>query len=402
MAKKFSGVAAFEGNPKWEQMIKRRRPIYSRGNDLRSEFWRDYTRILHSSAYRRLKHKTQVFYSPQNDHICTRIEHVNHVESVSYTIANYLGLNTELTKAISCAHDLGHAPFGHEGERVITQIAQRDISVKFWHEQNGLFFADYLEFLEDDKKNLQPLNLTYAVRDGIISHCGEVDQNSLKPRQEAIDLYQYSHPDQYPPYTWEACVVKISDKISYLGRDIEDALTLGILTTDNLRELSDILELKNDKLINNTIIINTLIEDLCRNSSPETGLTLSEKTYRTLTAIKNFNYKYIYQNERLKASNRYIKLMLNEIYETLKKTYAGKDTKEEIQKLGKYYPNLSRNFLNWISDYWDLERKRPEVLVETVYKVSKDEKSYYKAILDYISGMTDKYAIDTYNELISF
>lgn len=400
LSKKFARESAFDGNPKWEQMIKRQKPIYSRGNDLRTEFWRDYTRILHSSAYRRLKHKTQVFYSPQNDHICTRIEHVNHVESVSYTIAQYLGLNTELTKAISCAHDLGHAPFGHEGERVLTEIAERDISNKFWHEKNGLFFVDHLELLEDDKKKLQPLNLTYAVRDGIISHCGEVDQNYLKPRNEAINLSVYSEPNQYPPFTWEACVVKLSDKISYLGRDIEDALTLRILTPENLKELSDILALNSEKLLNNTIIINMLIMDLCRSSNPDTGLTFSDKTYETLTAIKNFNYKYIYKNERIEASNRYINLILNEIYNTIKKTYAGQNTREEIIKLGKYYPSLSKNFLNWISDYWNLEKKRPET--ETVYKVSEDKKIYCKAILDYISGMTDKYAIETYNELISF
>lgn len=110
----FESVAANFRHPNWEFMIARKSPLYARNNDIRSEFERDFTRILHSNAYRRLKHKTQVFFSPQNDHICTRIEHVNHVESVSYTIANYLGLNTELTRAIAVAHDLGHSPFGHQ------------------------------------------------------------------------------------------------------------------------------------------------------------------------------------------------------------------------------------------------------------------------------------------------
>ena len=113
----FESVAATPNNSKWKYMIARRLPLYNRGNDIRSDFERDYTRIIHSTAYRRLKHKTQVFYSPENDHICTRIEHVNHVDSISYTISNYLHLNTELTRAIAVGHDLGHSPFGHQGKR---------------------------------------------------------------------------------------------------------------------------------------------------------------------------------------------------------------------------------------------------------------------------------------------
>ena len=108
-----------EKNNKWSTAISRQALLYSSNNDLRSEFERDFTRIIHSNAYRRLKHKTQVFYSPQDDHICTRIEHVNHVQSISYTIAHYLGLNEELTKAIAVGHDLGHSPFGHKGEKIL-------------------------------------------------------------------------------------------------------------------------------------------------------------------------------------------------------------------------------------------------------------------------------------------
>ena len=141
MENSFQSEAANKKNPKWENLIKREKPLYGRNNDIRSEFARDYTRIIHSNAYRRLKHKTQVFFSPKNDHICTRIEHVNHVESISYTIANYLGLNTELTKSISVAHDLGHAPFGHKGENVLSEISKRDVGIPFWHEKNGLHFV---------------------------------------------------------------------------------------------------------------------------------------------------------------------------------------------------------------------------------------------------------------------
>ena len=109
--KKFINEQANINNSKWNNLIHRENKIYKRENDLRSDFERDYNRILHSNAYKRMKHKTQVFFSPTSDHICTRLEHVSHVVSISYTIANTLGLNTELTRAIAIGHDLGHAPF---------------------------------------------------------------------------------------------------------------------------------------------------------------------------------------------------------------------------------------------------------------------------------------------------
>ena len=118
---------AYEENPKWENMISREKPLYKRDDDLRSEFERDYTRIIHSNSYRRMKHKTQVIFSPENDHICTRVEHVTHVESISYTIAKYFGLNLELTKTIATAHDLGHSPFGHAGEKILSNILEKDV-----------------------------------------------------------------------------------------------------------------------------------------------------------------------------------------------------------------------------------------------------------------------------------
>lgn len=129
---KFLEVSASEKLNNWDLLISRESKLYSRENDIRTEFGRDYTRILHSLAYRRLKHKTQVFFNTQNDHICTRIEHVNHVESVSFTIAKYLGLNTELTKAIATSHDLGHAPFGHHGESCLKELAQKFLNQDFF------------------------------------------------------------------------------------------------------------------------------------------------------------------------------------------------------------------------------------------------------------------------------
>lgn len=391
--------SANENNPKWNNIIKREKPLYIRESDIRSDFERDYTRIIHCNAYKRLKHKTQVFFSPGDDHICTRIEHTTHVESISYTIAKYLGLNTELTKAIASAHDLGHSPFGHQGEKVLSEISVRDLGERFWHEKNGLEYVDKIELLENHFKDRQNLNLTYAIRDGIISHCGEIDENKLKPREEYIDLYDYTRPNQYAPYTWEACVVKIADKISYLGRDIEDAITLGILD-EKLEDLYKLLNHNSEEVINNTVIINKLTCDLCENSSLENGLCFSEQTFNMLNEIKKFNYTNIYFDERISPSNRYFKLVLNEIYETLKKTYNGEKTLENINRMKKVYPKLFSSFKDWISNYWNLERY-PNSKNEIIFNIN-NEKDYFKAIIYYISGMTDNFAIEIYNEIIRF
>ena len=212
MRNAFENEKCSEKNEKWKQSIKRETEIYARNNDIRSEFERDYTRLLHCQAYRRLKHKTQVFFAPHNDHICTRMEHVSHVASVSSTIAKYLGLNDTLTSTIAIGHDIGHAPFGHHGEDCLNNLLEQkkgaNAPKKFWHERNSLFFADYIETLQDPNGIEQPLNLTYAVRDGLICHCGEIDQQGIKPRKEAIDLYSMKRPGFIQPFTWEGCVVK--------------------------------------------------------------------------------------------------------------------------------------------------------------------------------------------------
>lgn len=396
----FEKHSANPTNPKWENMISREAPLYSRNNDIRSEFGRDYTRIIHSTAYRRLKHKTQVFFSPESDHICTRIEHVAHVESISYTIANYMGLNTELTKAISVAHDLGHSPFGHAGEKILSEFSKKDLGCPFWHEKNGLELVDNIELLEDMELNKQNLNLTYAVRDGIISHCGEIDENSLKPRDEFISLIDYKYPNQFSPYTWEGCVVKVSDKIAYLGRDIEDAITLGILD-NHLTELYNLLNIniENEKL-NNTIIINYLISDLCENSTPENGLCFSNKAFDLMNKIKQFNYQNIYLCERIKPSNRFFEVVLSEIYNTLKSCYDKKSAIISVKKLEKFYPNLYNDFSGFLCKYYNVSDR--EKLKNRIIFDDSVEKDFFKSILYYISGMTDNYAIEIYNEIIGF
>lgn len=398
----FIQVAANEQNPNWENQIKRQEPLYERKGEIRSAFERDHTRIIHNSSYRRLKHKTQVFFSPINDHICTRLEHVNHVESISYSIANYLGLNTELTKAISVAHDLGHSPFGHKGEKILSEISKRDLGIPFWHERNGLYLVDFLELLEDSHGIKQNLNLTYAVRDGIISHCGEVDENAVFPRKEAINLEkEYKKPNQFQPYTWEGCLVKISDKISYIGRDMEDALTLGILTNDDLAELYNLLGYSKEQNINNTVLINELIVDLCENSSIENGLCFSERGLQLMSTVKSFNYKYIYLNQLLSSSERYFSLVLNEIYNHLTVCFSGINTIEALKTFEKYYPNLISAFVNWLETYADIPNRNKKLGNKVLYDLHSYP-DYCRAVLAFISGMTDNYAIEMYKEIISY
>lgn len=396
MEKKFENVAANEKNPKWEKMIERSRPLNKKKGDIRTEFERDYTRVLYSTAYRRLKHKTQIYFSPVSDHICTRIEHVNYVESISYTIANTLGLNTELTKAIAISHDLGHSPFGHSGEKILSEIMQREVGERFWHEKNGLNAVDNLILLENHDGYKANLNLTYAVRDGIISHCGEVNDKVLFPREEAIDLNDYTKPNEYKPYTWEACVVKLADRISYLGRDLEDSISVKILDKKHVQEFINVLNI--GKNMNNSNIISTLISDLCENSSVEGGLKFSDEKIKLLDKLNKFYIENIYTAEKVERANRYFKLVLEEIFMTLYNGFDGNNTIERLKEKQAIYPKLIGGFIDWAMYYLKGNKKG----INTKLYNFEEKKDYAKAIIHYISGMTDKYAIDIYNEIISF
>ena len=222
------------------------------------------------------------------------MEHVNHVVSISYTISKFMGLNTELTQAIALGHDLGHSPFGHEGETLLSEIMQQ-WDGSFWHEKNGLYTADKIATLPNASNMHKNLRLTYAVRDGIISHCGETDENGLFPRPGAIDLEQIERPNQYMPFTWEACVVKLSDKIAYLGRDIEDAIELNLLEPDRLEELNKLMRKIPDSpgVVNNTALIELFIKDICRNSSPEEGMHFSPRYFNLLVDEKSSTTPYL-------------------------------------------------------------------------------------------------------------
>ncbi len=424
MKDSFSKVRMDENNPKWKDAIKREVQIYGRNNDFRSDFERDYTRLLHSQAFRRLKHKTQVFYTPHNDHICTRMEHVMHVASVATTIAKYLGLNEQLAEAIAMGHDIGHAPFGHHGEDCLNKLLEQkeghNAPKKFWHERNSLFFADYIETLSDPDGYEKTLNLTYAVRDGLICHCGEIDQQGIRPRDEAMNLYDIKRPGLVQPFTWEGCVVKVSDKIAFLGRDIEDARRYHILDMGCYRQLRQIvgetlgmtkngqtLSHSSGKAVNTTVLINDMIVDMCEQSTPQTGLCFSDQYFKFIKELKEFSYSKIYNHWRLLEFKSYAQLVLSTIYRLLMNTQNFARNGRIPQSM-KYYESLSRTFEDWLIRYTnyvpkDAPDKKKIMRYQTpvVFDVN-DYTSYQKCVIEYISGMTDSYAIKCYEEIISF
>lgn len=408
MEGKFSKVAAAAIHPEYSKLTERTDPLYSRHDDIRSPFARDYTRVLHSLAYRRMKHKTQVFFNAaHNDHICTRIEHVAHVESVSNNIAKRLGLNEELTNAIAIAHDLGHAPFGHEGERALSELSLEYLNKPFWHEKNGVHFVDNVELLRDNENNLRNLCLTYAVRDGIISHCGEIDQNGILPRKELFDLSCFEKAGQYQAATWEGCVVKLSDKFAYIGRDIEDASRLGYFSEGQKKQLREMAQIHNEKAINTTVIMHNMIIDLCENSSVKKGLCLSKTMSDQLDRLKKFNYEAIYHNERLRPYKEYSRLVIRQIFQILYSCYRGESTLFEMLKNNFYRRKMVHEFSKWLSRYCVTEII-PDCFMETarqyknrkIYKSLNDEGTYIQAVIDYIAGMTDIYAVETFQELL--
>lgn len=209
-------------------------------DNFRTEFQRDVHRIIYSQSFRRLRHKTQVFYFPQNDHVSTRLDHVMFVASAARSVARCLGLNEDLAEAIGLAHDIGHSPFGHQGEEFLNKIIQKKESRKlkavipsYHHEVYGLRVVDKIAKRDREKPGL---DLTWEVRDGIISHCGEdFTDCKLKPASKRRKLDSIKNRKQAGfPATIEGCIVRLIDKVAYLGKDIEDAIMVGIISNNQV------------------------------------------------------------------------------------------------------------------------------------------------------------------------
>lgn len=405
----FADEAIAPTKPKWQDSIRRETNLYPRPNDIRSDFNRDYTRLLHSMAFRRLKHKTQVFFATENDHICTRMEHVNHVCSISYTLCSAFGLNTELAMAIAIGHDVGHAPFGHAGETILNRLSEEYLRKTFWHEKNSLHYVDNIETLKDEEANEKNLNLTYAVRDGIVLHCGEVDEASLKPRDTIINLNALEKSSEVSPFTWEGCVVKISDKISYIGRDIEDAITLKLLSSGSIKELIALIKKHVSTgtriKIANTLIMHILITDLFQHSNPIDGLKFSDECYKFLVEIKDFNYRNIYSTTKIDAYKRHANNVLSTIFDTLLSFYRKENTMQDLSPKNEliyhHFPSMCEHFYYFLLKYSSNIESRSHFKNKAIYNLSS-RKDYIMAIIDFISGMTDNFALRCFREIISF
>ena len=354
----------------------------------RTDFQRDVHRIIYSQSFRRLRHKTQVFYFPQNDHVSTRMDHVRFVASAARTVARCLGLNEDLAEAIGLAHDIGHPPFGHQGEEFLTQIFDenkvlKNLMPKFSHEVYGLRVVDYIAKRDREKPGL---NLTWEVRDGIISHCGEdfktcklstgdkdKDLDNIKTREEAGN-----------PATLEGCIVRLIDKIAYAGKDVEDAIEANII------EVKDVPSHFHDELgTTNGQIIGTFVEDMIENSSGYDYIAISPKLGDLLHELIEFNKQHIYHSpeaEEYKAqAGKTIKYLFNDLL-------------KEITKADRFcsqgYPNPKKNGS-----------------IPTVYRifqdfVTTDMKDFYTPdvpneliVLDFLAGMTDSFAIHSVAEI---
>ncbi|WP_428897569.1 dGTPase [Parelusimicrobium proximum] len=345
-------------------------------DDVRGAYFRDQTKIIHSLPFRRLKHKTQVFFAPNNDHICTRMEHVLHVATIAATICRGLNqsknwqLSEDMAYAIGLGHDLGHAPFGHEGEKAISDcIAPK----KFMHEINSYRVVETLANYG------QGLNLTYAVKDGIICHCGEdYNNNALKPTGELNDLNAIS-ARKFMPTTYEGCVVRLSDKIAYLGRDIEDAVKAKLIKKTDIPDV-----IRREIGESNGEIINTLVLDLINNSKDSDAIGFTQDKFELVSALRNFNYSHIYHSPQMQQRKDVIAKCMKDLFHFFETLFERNGYDYDAYAKNDKAPAAS--FGNYIKS------------MKSVYK--EDKSLAQDAITDYIAGMTDSYALETMQEVI--
>jgi len=292
--------------------------------DIRTCYQRDIDRVIHSKTFRRLKHKTQVFLSPEGDHYRTRLTHTLEVSRISRTIARGLRLNEDLAEAIALAHDFGHTPFGHAGERALDEILKNDGGFK--HNEQSLRIVERLE------QNGNGLNLTHETRDGVLCHTGTRE-----------------------PETLEGSVVRIADRIAYLNHDLDDAVRAGVLREmDVPDEITCALGEKHGDRIN------TLVLDIINESTDQDKIMQSPQIAFVFGAFREFMYESVYLNMKAKREESKVFGIINEIF--------------------RYY------------------ERNPDELPEEYQRISVSD-GLKRAVSDYISGMTDNYAVYIYEKL---
>lgn len=354
-----------------EEYKKRFKPMEE---DIRGSFFRDQTAIIHSLSFRKLKRKTQVFFASDNDNVCTRIEHVFHVFTNATTIAKGLNqkgwdLNVEMIQAIALGHDIGHAPFGHTGEEVLTDIFKKEFS----HEINSLRVVDYLEGAGNG------LNLTFGVRDGIVSHCGEKveEEQFINPDFNVVRLEDIKESGKYPA-SYEGCIVRVADKISSLGRDIEDARSLKIIK----KVPEDILGYTGIKDPDvryrfNSAFLKKIIPDIVEVTNREGQIGFSDEGFEFVKKISAFSTKEIYNATEINRYKHYVGRILFNIYSSLS---------ELFDKYGFDVYSCGYNFIKSYKSFGGYLKAH-----EKFYENSNADKN--RILMDYISGMSDNYAL---------
>ncbi len=340
-------------------------------NDIRPNYFRDIDRIIYSLSYTRYIDKTQVFSNKQNDHISKRIIHVQLVSKIARTIGRALDLNEDLIEAIALGHDIGHVPFGHVGERYLDAISMRYNEGHFMHNVQSVRELMYLE------DNGEGKNLCIQTLDGILCHNGEFVQEKYRPRKKTKDDFLTDYNNCYKdityikklvPMTLEGCVVRISDIIGYLGRDIEDAVRLGVFSFDEIPE-----SIKNILGSTNKDIVGTITQDIINNSIGKDYISMSKDIYNAVKDLKHFNQEHIYDKANTDKDRKKIEEMFNKLFDYLFKVLENKinDPDNNIYKI--YLDNMNDEY--------------------------KKNTSNARIVIDYISGMTDEYFISEFSKI---
>ena len=328
--------------------------------EYRQAFSVDADRILHSSAYTRYIDKTQVFYLIKNDHITHRVLHVQLVSKIARTVGRFLGLNEDLIEAIALGHDIGHTPFGHDGERILSDICKNNGIGYFRHSVQSIQFLDRVE------RNGGGWNLCLQTLDGILCHDGEIHDRKLKPKREKsfekleneVDAKKEDPDTLLIPMTMEGCVVRMTDTISYIGRDIEDAIRLDMIKRSDLPKES--VKYLGDS--NGTIVFN-LVTDMIENSFQNIYIAFSPEISDALKLLKEFNFKHIYMNPKIKKHLGTIKKLFEMLFEKYINDLENENHSSVIFK--RFLMDMSENYL---------------------INHSKEE-----MVRDFVAGMTDQY-----------
>jgi len=326
----------------------------------RQTFSVDVDRILHSRAYTRYIDKTQVFYLIHHDHITHRVLHVQLVSKIARTIGRYMGLNEDLIEAIALGHDIGHTPFGHDGERFLSELCRASGIGDFHHNVQSVQFLDRVE------RKGKGWNLCLQTLDGILCHDGEVHNQVLKPErnktfemlEKEMALKKENPLPQLVPMTLEGCVVRMADTISYIGRDIEDAIRLNMIKRSDLpKESVDVLG------DTNGTIVYHLVTDIINTSFQNTYIAFSQKISEALKRLKDFNLERIYMNPKIKKETDTIKTLFGILFEKYLDDIENENHSSVIFK----------GFLEDMSEDYIQNHRKEEI------------------VRDFIAGMTDQY-----------